>query len=271
MLACSDPSPRAFSVNPENKPQPGFGALRSAMTLTLHTHDASRIWWGRPDTPENPRCIGLPVYVDIMNKMKRGAQQDDPFSDWWMVRIEQKAGEIKARLQTFLEEVDHLLANIEPTLDIGDNASVHPVKLPLHIGSPLGFAAIHLITAFDCLVRRLRLAHHIALMSRRKMERQIGEAAYAVRELFLLAQGYQYSGTTREDYRAQNAAWAAAVEKFGMPPQGVITGDLRSRFAPALKSVSKARAGARTPLDGGAEAAGGNMDAIETGDDATQS
>jgi hypothetical protein len=30
-----------------------------------------------------------------MNKMKRGSEQDDPYSDWWMLRIEDKLDQTK--------------------------------------------------------------------------------------------------------------------------------------------------------------------------------
>jgi hypothetical protein len=45
----------------------------------------------RPRAAEGrPGIIGLNGYISVMNKMKRGAEQDDPYSDWWMLRIEDK-------------------------------------------------------------------------------------------------------------------------------------------------------------------------------------
>jgi hypothetical protein len=78
-------------ANERNEPlQLNLGSLRSAMSLTLHTHHASRIWHGRAPTEGRPGIIGLNGYISVMNKMKRGAEQDDPYSDWWMLRIEDK-------------------------------------------------------------------------------------------------------------------------------------------------------------------------------------
>ena len=54
------------------------------MSLTLHTHHASRIWHGRAPAEGRTGIIGLNGYISVMNKMKRGAEQDDPYSDFWM-------------------------------------------------------------------------------------------------------------------------------------------------------------------------------------------
>ncbi|WP_456320482.1 AcaB family transcriptional regulator [Pseudothauera nasutitermitis] len=61
--------------------QLNLGSLRSAMSLTLHTHHASRIWHGRAPAEGKPGIVGLNGFIAVMNKMKRGAEQDDPYSD----------------------------------------------------------------------------------------------------------------------------------------------------------------------------------------------
>ena len=55
--------------------QLNLGSLRSAMSLTLHTHQASRIWHGRAPTEGRAGIIGLNGFISAMNKMKRGAEQ----------------------------------------------------------------------------------------------------------------------------------------------------------------------------------------------------
>ena len=43
-----------------NEPlQLNLGSLRSAMSLTLHTHHASRIWHGRAPAEDKPGIVGL--------------------------------------------------------------------------------------------------------------------------------------------------------------------------------------------------------------------
>ena len=214
--------------------QLNLGSLRSAMSLTLHTHHASRIWHGRAPAEGRPGIIGLNGFVSIMNKLKRGAEQDDPYSDWWMLRIEDKLSTTKEQLQTLRQQVDQALAGVPPALSLGENLNVQPVKLPLFVSSQLGFMAVYLLADYDDLARRLILAHHTALIDRSTLERWLNDGAHSLRSLFSLAQQYRYSGTTRDDFAAKNAAARAALEKYGELPQDVLEGTRRSRFAPPI-------------------------------------
>lgn len=218
--------------------QLNLGALRSAMALTLHTHHASRIWHGRAASDDKPGIIGLNGFLSVMNKMKRGAEQDDPYSDWWMIRIEDKLADSKLRLQALREQVDQVLADVPSALSLGENLNVQPVKLPLFVNSQLGFMAIYLLADYDDVARRLILAHHTALIDRSTLERWLDEGARALRSLFTLSQQYRYSGARREDFITGNAVARAAVERFGALPQEVMDGTRRSRFAPpAVRST----------------------------------
>lgn len=214
--------------------QLNLGSLRSAMSLTLHTHHASRIWRGRAATEERPGIVGLSGYIAVMNKMKRGAEQDDPYSDWWMLRIEDKLEQTRATLQALREQVEQTLASVPAALSLGENLNVQPVKLPLFVGAQLGFAAVYLLADYDDIARKLILAHHTALIDRGTLERWLNDGAHALRSLFALAQQYRYSGTTREDFAVRNAAAQAALEKFGELPLDVLDGTRRSKFAPPM-------------------------------------
>ena len=199
-----------------NEPlQLNLGSLRSAMSLTLHTHHASRIWHGRAAAEGRPGIVGLNGYIAVMNKMKRGSEQDDPYSDWWMLRIEDKLDQTRTTLQTLRKQVDQALAGVPAALSLGENLNVQPVKLPLFVNAQLGFAAVYLLADYDDIARKLILAHHTALIDRSTLERWLNEGAHALRSLFSLAQQYRYSGCTRDDFAAKNAAARAALEKFG--------------------------------------------------------
>lgn len=218
-----------------NEPlQLNLGSLRSAMSLTLHTHHASRIWHGRAAAEGRPGIIGLNGFISAMNKMKRGAEQDDPYSDWWMLRIDDKLADTKTRLQALREQVDQALAGVPPALSLGENLNVQPVKLPLFVNAQLGFAAVYLLADYDDLARKLILAHHTALIDRSTLERWLNDGAHSLRSLFSLAQQYRYSGASRDDFAAKNAVARAALEKFGELPHEVMDGTRRSRFAPPI-------------------------------------
>ncbi|MCC4607809.1 TIGR03761 family integrating conjugative element protein [Xanthomonas campestris pv. zinniae] len=226
--------------------QLNLGSLRSAMSLTLHTHHASRIWHGRAAAEGRPGIVGLNGYIAVMNKMKRGAEQDDPYSDWWMLRIEEKLAQTDTALRQLREQVDSALADVPPALSLGDNLNVQPIRLPLFVNAQLGFMAVYLLADYDELARKLILAHHTALIDRSTLERWLNEGAHALRSLFSLAQQYRYSGCTRDDFAAKNAAARAALEKFGELPQEVLEGTRRSRYAPPIVRRSALAATARS-------------------------
>ncbi|TQF77705.1 AcaB family transcriptional regulator, partial [Pseudomonas aeruginosa] len=89
-----------------------------------------------------------------------------------------------------------------------------------------------------------------------------------LRSLFSLAQQYRYSGTTRDDFAAKNAAARAALEKFGELPQDVLEGTRRSRFAPPIArrttkpgtppAASAIEPDTPAPTGGAADGAAGN-------------
>jgi integrating conjugative element protein (TIGR03761 family) len=218
----------------DNALQLNLGSLRSAMSLTLHTHHASRIWHGRAASDGKPGIVGLNGFIAIANKIKRGAEQDDPYSDWWMLRVEEKLTQTKDTLLALREQVDQALADVPPALSLGENMNVQPVKLPLFVNAQLGFLAVYLLADYDDLARKLILAHHTALIDRSTLERWLNEGAHALRSLFSLAQQYRYSGCTRDDFAAKNAAARAAIEKLGELPQDVLEGTRRSRYAPPI-------------------------------------
>ncbi|MFC4160749.1 PFL_4669 family integrating conjugative element protein [Chitinimonas lacunae] len=217
-----------------NDLQLNLGALRSAMSLTLHTHHASRIWHGRAAAEGRAGIAGLASFVSAVQKMKRGAEQDCPYSDFWMLRIEQKLDATKATLQTLRDQVEQALTQVPTALSLGENLNVQPVKLPLFISSQLGFLAVYLLADYDDLARKLILAHHAALIDRSTLERWLNEGGHALRSLFALAQQYRYSGTKRDDFAANNAAARAALDKLGPLPQDVLEGTRRSRYAPPI-------------------------------------
>jgi integrating conjugative element protein (TIGR03761 family) len=214
--------------------QLNLGALRSDMRLTLHTHHAARIWHGRSASEGKNGILGLSGFVGVLNKMKRGAEQDDPYSDWWLIRVEEKLASSKAALTGLQEQLAQIMSNLPVALSIGENLNVQPVSLPLFVNAQHGFMAVYLLTQFDDLARRLLLAHHTALIGRRDMERWLNEGAHVLRSLFGLVQQYRFSGATRDDFAANNARAREARDLLGDLPQDVLEGTRRAEFAPVI-------------------------------------
>lgn len=214
--------------------QLNLGSLRSSITLTLHTHHAARIWQGRTAREGVHSIMGMAGYISVTNLMKQTAAQDDPYADWAIVQLEEKLTQAKAGMLELTQQLDRIRQDLPTQIDMSDNLNIHPVTLPLYIGSQLGFLAVYLLTDYDTLVRHTLLAHHTALIGRRDMEAWIDDGAHLLRSLFGQAQRYRLAGVTRDDMTANNARALAAMEKFGLPPMDILEGHRRSQFAPPI-------------------------------------
>ncbi|PWU32052.1 TIGR03761 family integrating conjugative element protein [Pseudomonas sp. RW407] len=217
--------------------QLNIGSLRSSVDLTLHTHHAARIWMGRPPSDGKAGILGLAGFCAKINQISRGASQDDPYSDWWMIRLEDKINESQEALKVIDKRLDEVMAQLPAMISIGNNLSVQPISVPLFISNPLGFKAVFLLTSYDEIVRRILLAQHVGMIGRRDMELWIDEGARVLRSLFGLAQLYRYSGASRDDFAANNAKAEQArqmYERYGDMPQDILEGSRRSPFAPPI-------------------------------------
>lgn len=214
--------------------QLNLGSLRSSISLTLHTHHAARLWQGRMSREGSHAIMSMAGYINVTNLLKQAAALDDPFADWFMLILEEKVLQAKDQMNELTQHVGHVQKLLPAQVDVGDNLNIHPVTLPLFVGSQLGFLAVYLLTDYDTLVRRLLLAHHTALIGRADMEGWIDQGAHLVRSLFGCAQRCRVSGVTRRDAADNNARFREAIDKYGQPPQGILDGTHRSQFAPPV-------------------------------------
>lgn len=213
-----------------------IGVLRSQMSLQIHTHQASRLWHGRRPVEGKPGILGLNGFLSITNRINIGSRQDDPYSDWWMIKIEQKIDQVNAHLKEIREEIEQVFVSVPASFTLGENLNVQPATLPVFAGSHLGYLAIYVLAQYDEIVRKAMLAHHIALIDRHGFDYWINHGDHQLRSLFALAQQYRYSGATRKDFIEGNAVAKAALEKFGAVPADILDGSRRSRFSPPLRS-----------------------------------
>lgn len=223
-----------------------LGSLRSQMSITLHTHHASRLWMGRRVQADKAThsIIGMPRFIALMEQMKTAAAHDDPYADNWLIRMEEKLEAARAALKALTQHVDEHLSKVPPTISIADNLNIQPLNFPLFINCQLGYIGVYLLTEYDTLARRILLANHTAVLGRRQMEQWLDQGAHEIRSAYGLAQQYRHAGVTRDDIAANNARAREAVDKFGELPQDVLEGTRRSNFAPPLPQKSHPEIGA---------------------------
>lgn len=223
-----------FSVN--------LGSLRSSVNLTLHTHHAARLWFGRQRTDDKPGMIGMSGFSNLLSRMNRGASQDDPYSDWFLIQVEDKLLQSDAEMKAVDERLDAVMAALPKMLTVGENLSVQPAKFDLFLTTPLAFKGVYLLTAYDELVRRVLLAGHVGMIDQHSKGQWLDEGAAILRRLYGLAQKYKgFSGASRDDFAANNARAHNAREMYafaGEMPQDILEGTRRAAFAPPIIRAS---------------------------------
>ncbi len=213
-----------------------MGKLRSEIQLTLHSYHAVRLWQGRkPRTDEKHQgVLGLTGYISMCGTISNAAANDDPYADWMLIQIEERVEQAKKRLGTLKEEIQSIIDSIPSQLSISENLNVSPARLPVFVSTQAGYQGVYLIIQFDELARKLLLATHVGLLGRKDKEVLMDQAAHQLRSVFALTQNYRNTGVTRDDIAANNARAREAIEKYGLPPDEVLKGTIRSSYAPAI-------------------------------------
>lgn len=226
------------------------GPLRSAVTIELHTHLATRTWSGRQANPdENIRAIiGMPRFLNLMNIIRLDSLTDNPYADMWMLRLEERLLAAREEMNTLIDSMKKVFSQLPEMMTIESCLSIQPARFPVFAASQLGFIAIYLLTDYDNLMRNALLANHMAFLSRAELNDLNQRGGNIIRSILVLAQRYRRITVTRQDIREGNARALAAMEQAGPVPDDIFDGSRRSAYAPPLRPAPEEdTAAASTP------------------------
>jgi len=207
------------------------GVLRGVVTLTLETRQAQRMVKGRPGTADKPAIIGLIGFANLLRAIWHGARADDPYADWWLLRVHDALDEADKALKESICTVQSSLAATE-AISVTPGASVRPVRTPLRFSNPYAYRGAHLVAEYDQLVRAVLTAQHIGVMTRDDAERVLALNGRQLRRAFLSPMGYHLTGITRADVIQGTVRKSQAQASMGEVPANVLTGELRAPHAP---------------------------------------
>jgi integrating conjugative element protein (TIGR03761 family) len=223
-------SGRRGELEETQRDQPG--ALRSETWLTLETRQAQRLVQGRRAEDGKAEIIGLKRFAAMLRSIWAGARTDDPYGDWWLIRIEDALESSHGTLKALEHSVQERLRE-RPAIEVAVAHSIEPVRIPLLFTSPHAFRGAYLIADVDRVIRAILTARHVGLMNRDESERLIqNEAGRAVRRALGTARGYRYKGINRDDLRQLTARGCEARDTMGEVPEAILAGTLRPRFGP---------------------------------------
>lgn len=234
-----------------------LGALRSNITLTLHSQYATRLWLGRTvvrdgDKVVKPPIMSMPGCLAILSQIQKDAANDDPYADWYLIQFEEKVLSYTDNMKQLVNDlVDVYNQNLPDNIDISRCENISPVTYPIFVNSQLGYKLIYLLSEFDVLARSVMTASHIALMTKEQAREWLEAGAGLIRKCFGVVETYRHSGITRQDALENNQRYQECVARFKLElPQDILSGERRAMFAPVIRQLSaEAELGEVTSLD----------------------
>ncbi|MGX3020346.1 PFL_4669 family integrating conjugative element protein [Ursidibacter sp. B-7004-1] len=222
-----------------------LGALRSEITLTLHSQYALKLWNGRPilrdeltDNVVKPQIPSMPNCLAILSQIQKDAAGDDPYADWYLIQFEEKVQKHTEDMKELIVKlIDIYQDQLPENIDISRCANINPVTIPIFVNSQLGYKLIYLLSEFDMLARSTMTACHIALMSRAESHEWLEAGASLLRKCFGVTSSYRHSGITRQDVRENNSRYQETVKRLQLElPADVLAGEKRAMFAPMIRT-----------------------------------
>ena len=113
------------------------GVLRGEVWLTVQCHHAQRLILGRAASIDKPAIIGLVGFADRLRVIWNAARADDPYADWWLIKIDEALERARLRIKTEQAALDECIEQCS-TLQIKVVTTSKPYRLALNFANPYG-------------------------------------------------------------------------------------------------------------------------------------
>lgn len=227
----------AENLIPEPDGHEKLGPLRGQAWLTLHTNQARRLIRGRNGTKGRSPIIGLGLFADRLRLIWQAARNDDPYADWWLIKVHEAITEREALFQRLRRDLDERLAQMG-SIEVAVAVSERPYRMPLQFANPYAYQAARLVSTYDALVCAALTASHIGALDRASRAHVIELGARKIRGLFMIPQGYRFLRIERPDIRKGNEKSIQATQFMGTVPDDVLRGERRAPLAPTQRRLS---------------------------------
>jgi len=212
-------------------PQPELGALRGQAWLTVQTRQAQRLIQGRNGSTGKPAIVGLVGFADRLRLIWQAARNDDPYADWWLIKIHETLDQARAFVCRSHAEFEEKLAQ-SSAIEVAVAESLRPYRIPLQFANPYAYQGAHLIGEYDTLVRTLLTGCHVGLLERSSSERIVQLGGRRIRGVFNVPQGYRFLGIDRASVRGQDEKARQALALMGELPPALLTGEQQAPLVP---------------------------------------
>ncbi|HDH16829.1 MAG TPA: TIGR03761 family integrating conjugative element protein [Gammaproteobacteria bacterium] len=206
------------------------GVLHGQTWLTVQTYQAQQLIHGRNKSKDKPAIIGLVGFADRLRVIWQAARDDDPFADWWLIKIHDALENTRRHFIQRQSVLDSLLLNTQG-LEVNVAVSQRPYRLQLQFANPYAYQGAQLIAAYDNLVRTTLTCRHIGQLNDEPATASISNSARRVRATLSTPQGYRSLGLNREKLLAGDVD-TRVTGLMGDIPEAVLSGEQRAPITP---------------------------------------
>ena len=218
-----------------------IGALQGEVWLKVQTYQAQTLIRGRRSSDGKSAIIGLIGFADRLKSMWQAARFDDPYADWWLLRVEQAIADSRAQLQKVQQQLEALAAS-QSGLEFTIATSSQPQRVSLQFANPYAFRAAQMLAEFDRMLCTAMTCRHLGIDLPAGLNEQVNASGRWVRRVFAAPQGFASMGINRDDLLHNTAAADRARKQMGELPGEVLSGEQ----LPALRPVVFRRRQAET-------------------------
>ena len=177
-ISRSPEDPSDFSTTDNNAP----GTLQGEVWLTVQSHHAQRLISGRAASVDKPAIVGLLGFADRLRVIWNAARADDPYADWWLIKIDEALQRARSRIKREQAALDECIEQ-RSALQIKVVTTSKPYRVELNFANPYAYWGAHLIAEFDTTARTILTAKLVGLMSGDLAEKSLQGCAGAIRSL----------------------------------------------------------------------------------------
>lgn len=208
----------AIPKRDSKKENPGF--IRTPMSITLNTREASMIFHGRkadPATNTHP-IPGLPAYTTMINKFWGDFLNGNLYACWWCMKLEQNIVKAEAHLQVIKKQLNDKVPDYFAQVDLGKSESVKPISVPASFSSSYSYKVLYLLIEMDQLMTKLLGMRHTAILNPADSQKMKSDLTNTVKQVLSGIRGYRENKVTAADVETKNAIAIAAAEEMGELP-----------------------------------------------------
>jgi len=207
------------------------GSLRGQVWLTIQTRQAQQFIRGRKGTADKPAIIGLTGFADRLRVIWLAARNDDPYADWWLIKIHKAIDSSSTYIRDWQSELDSQLDQVTG-LEVTIAGSQKPCRVPLQFANPYAYQAARLLSEYDTLVRTVLTARHIGLQNNEVSEGLLRLCGRKIRSTFVIPQGYRFLQIDRTTLSQGGEKSINARKAMGEVPKDILSGERHAPMVP---------------------------------------